>query len=157
MDKLIPELKEEFDRSNLSLKNSTLISKLDAEDQQQLLQLIQSGGSIKADEVTALLQEKNRLLKQLKDKEDTIKTLSGHSQAPPLSDHAGRVISADLKLRAALSAASESLTALKKQIAEFRSLEPDRSKTDTARLSILTKEEILEQCESLCEMLTIIY
>lgn len=151
LDKLIPELKEEFDRSNLSLKNSTLISKLDAEDQQQLLQLIQSGGSIKADEVTALLQEKNRLLKQLKDKEDTIKTLSGHSQAPPLSDHAGRVISADLKLRAALSAASESLTALKKQIAEFRSLEPDRSKTDTARLSILTKEEILEQCESLCE------
>lgn len=157
LDKLIPELKEEFNRSNLSLKNSTLIAKLDAEDQQQLLRLIQSGGSIKADEVTALLQEKNRLLKQLEDKEDTIKTLSGHSQAPPLSDHAGRVISADLKLRAALSAASESLNALKKQITEFRSLALDRSETDTARLSILTKEEILEQCEALCNMLTIIY
>lgn len=64
LDNLIPELREEFDQNNLSLKNSTLISKLNAEDQQQILQRIRSGIPIKTSEITAL------------HKEDTIKTLS---------------------------------------------------------------------------------
>ncbi len=181
LDKLIPELKEEFDRSNLSLKNSTLIAKLDEAEQRQILQLIRSGVSVKTDEISALLREKEKLLKQLKEKQDIIQSLSlenkalsendfatlhdqqikalqdeinalhAQSKQSTLSEHAGKLISADLKLRAAFSAAMDSLATLKNQIAEYQILK--RSDVKTEDYSTMTEEELLDHCETLASML----
>lgn len=188
LDKLIPELKEEFDRSNLSLKNSTLIAKLDEAEQRQILQLIRSGGSVKTDEISALIHEKDRLLKQLKEKQDMIQSLSlenkalsendfatlhnqqvdikneqlkalqdeinalhAQSKQSMLSEHAGKLISADLKLRAAFSAAIDSLATLKNQIAEYQVLK--RSDVKTEDYSTMDEDELLEHCETLASML----
>lgn len=188
LDKLIPELREEFDRSNLSLKNSTLIAKLDEAEQRQILQLIQSGVSVKTDEISALLREKEKLLKQLKEKQDMIRTLSRENKAlsendfatlhdqqmdikneqlkalqdeinalhaqnkqSTLSEHAGKLISADLKLRAAFSAAMDSLGTLKNQIAEYQLLKPSDVKTEG--YSTLTEEELFDHCKTLASML----
>lgn len=181
LDKLIPELKEKFDRSNLSLKNSTLIAKLDEAEQRQILQLIQSGVSVKTDEISALLREKEKLLKQLKEKQDMIQSLSvenkalsendfatlhdqqikalqdeinalhAQSKQSMLSEHAGKLISADLKLRAAFSAAIDSLATLKNQIAEYQVLK--RSDVKTEDYSTMNEDELLEHCETLASML----
>lgn len=131
LNKLIPELKEEFDRSNLSLKNSTLIAKLDEAEQRQILQLIRSGVSIKTDEINAL---------HAQNKQST------------LSEHAGKLISADLKLRSAFWAAMDSLGALKEQIAAYQELKCSDMKTDG--YSPMTEKEFLDHCEALTSMLS---
>lgn len=176
LDSLIPELREEFDRNNLSLKNGTLIARLDKDEQEQILQLIRSGASIKTDEIKALLHEKEELLKQIEEKERKIKALSNanhdeqlevkkeqvkalqeeinllrakEKEKPALSRQTGQLVHADMALRAAFSAAETTLQTLTDQIRAYLSLD----QKDADGFSVLDRQEIVEKSRKLVDML----
>lgn len=75
LNNLIPEIKEEFEKKNITVKEGSEISKLNEEEQRSLLYLIQSGEKINIEQVKQLNKEKAALQKEIKEKEDLIAKL----------------------------------------------------------------------------------
>lgn len=156
LDSLIPELKEEFDQHNISLKNSALLAKLDQEDQEKILLLIRAGASLKTNEITALIHEKEELLKKIESKENKIQKLQAdnhderldikdeqikalqeeladlksheENKAPQISSQTSQFIKAEMALKAAFAGTESAIDTLESQIDSF--LHNDFSDTD---------------------------
>ena len=72
---LLPELKEEFDKNNITLKEGSEIGKLNEDEQRQILAALHAGEKVSLDEIKALKKEKANLAKEIKEKEALISRL----------------------------------------------------------------------------------
>lgn len=72
---LLPELKEEFDKKNITLTEGSEIGKLNEEEQRQILDALRAGEKVSLDEIKALKKEKANLAKEIKEKEALISKL----------------------------------------------------------------------------------
>jgi hypothetical protein len=79
IDLLIPELKEEFLRNNISLADGANYSSLTEEEQQNILRLIQEGKKVSADDIKKLKHEKDAAQTELIQKERELSTLKEES------------------------------------------------------------------------------
>lgn len=172
LDSLIPELKEEFDQHNISLKNSALLAKLDPEDQEQILLLIRSGASLKTDEITTLIREKEELLKKIESKENKIQKLQADNhderldikdeqikalqeeladlkaqedKAPQISSYSSQLIKSEMALKAAFAGTDSAISTLESQLDSY--LKNDFS--DTEGFHFMDQTAINEQCNRL--------
>lgn len=172
LDSLIPELKEEFDQHNISLKNSALLAKLDPEDQEQILLLIRSGASLKTDEITTLIREKEELLKKIESKENKIQKLQADNHderldikdeqikalqeeladlkaqednAPQISSYTSQLIKSEMALKAAFAGTDSAISTLESQLDSY--LKNDFS--DTEGFHFMDQAAINEQCNRL--------
>lgn len=172
LDSLIPELKEEFDQHNISLKNSALLAKLDPEDQEQILLLIRSGASLKTDEITTLIREKEELLKKIESKENKIQKLQSDNhderldikdeqikalqeeladlkaqedKAPQISSYSSQLIKSEMALKAAFAGTDSAISTLESQLDSY--LKNDFS--DTEGFHFMDQAAINEQCNRL--------
>lgn len=75
---LIPELMTEFENNNISLKEGSMIAKLNIEEQQTILELVQKGN--KKEEILSLVAEKQKLQKQVTEKETCIQKLEAEKE-----------------------------------------------------------------------------
>lgn len=75
IDNLIPELKEEFEKNNISLKEGSNYSKLDENEQRMILNMIRAGQKVTPDEVTLLLKANKELTDKLSERDKKIKAL----------------------------------------------------------------------------------
>lgn len=83
LDKLIPELRELFNQNKLSLKAAIAYSALDEEAQSEIIKMINVDTS--PQEVKQLMQERQKLIKQLnasQEKIEVLKQTSSHSGEP---------------------------------------------------------------------------
>ena len=80
IDALIPELKEEFFRNNISLTEGANYSSLTEEEQQNILKLIQEGKKVSADDIKKLKQEKEAAQTELIQKERELSILKDESE-----------------------------------------------------------------------------
>lgn len=176
LDSLIPELKEEFDQHNISLKNSALLAKLDQEDQEKILLLIRSGASLKTDEITTLIHEKEELLKKIESKENKIQKLqadnhderlnikdeqikalqeeladlkSQEGKSPQISSKTSQLIKAEMALKAAFAGTDSAIDTLESQIDSF--LHNDFF--DTEGFDFMNQATINDQCNRLISKL----
>ena len=72
---LLPELKEEFEKNNITLKEGSEIGKLNEYEQKQILDALRAGEKVSLDEIKALKKEKANLAKEIKEKEALISKL----------------------------------------------------------------------------------
>lgn len=72
---LLPELKEEFERNNITLKEGSEIGKLNEDEQRQILAALHAGEKVSLDEIKALKKEKANMAKDIKEKEALISKL----------------------------------------------------------------------------------
>lgn len=72
---LLPELKEEFEKKNFTLKEGSEIGKLNEDEQRQILDALRAGEKVSLDEIKALKKEKANLAKEIKEKEALISKL----------------------------------------------------------------------------------
>lgn len=72
---LLPELKDEFDKKNITLTEGSEIGKLNEEEQKQILDALRTGEKVSLDEIKALKKEKANLAKEIKEKEALISKL----------------------------------------------------------------------------------
>lgn len=79
IDALIPELKEEFFRNNISLTEGANYSSLTEEEQQNILKMIQEGKKVSADDIKKLKQEKDAAQTELIQKERELSKLKEES------------------------------------------------------------------------------
>lgn len=75
LSNLIPELREEFEKNNITLTDSSNYAKLTEEEQRSILLMLQAGQKISSAEIAAILKEKNALAKELAEKEERIRLL----------------------------------------------------------------------------------
>ena len=68
LSKLIPELMEEFNKNNITLEQGSNYAKLNEEEQNTIVELLQSGKNFKNEEIKILLQEKAALKEELHNK-----------------------------------------------------------------------------------------
>lgn len=71
-EKLIPELKEEFDRGDITLKNGSAFAQLDEEGQRSILELIKKNGKVDAGDLAALKEEKAQREQRIKELENEL-------------------------------------------------------------------------------------
>ncbi len=79
VERLIPELKELFDRNGITLNDGANYAKLSPEEQRQLLTVIEAGEGKK--EVHALYEKLNRLQAEISDREQNMKRLEEEKSA----------------------------------------------------------------------------
>lgn len=72
---LLPELKEEFEKNNITLKEGSEIGKLNEDEQRQILDALRAGEKVSLDEIKALKKEKANMAKEIKEKEALISKL----------------------------------------------------------------------------------
>ncbi len=72
---LLPELKEEFEKNNITLREGSEIGKLDEAEQKQILDALRAGEKVSLDEIKALKKEKANMAKDIKEKEALISKL----------------------------------------------------------------------------------
>ncbi len=72
---LLPELKDEFDKKNITLTEGSEIGKLNEEEQRQILDALRAGEKVSLNEIKALKKEKANLAKEIKEKEALISKL----------------------------------------------------------------------------------
>lgn len=72
---LLPELKDEFDKKNITLTEGSEIGKLNEDEQRQILDALRTGEKVSLDEIKALKKEKANLAKEIKEKEALISKL----------------------------------------------------------------------------------
>jgi len=72
---LLPELKDEFDKKNITLTEGSEIGKLNENEQRQILDALRAGEKVSLDEIKALKKEKANLAKEIKEKEALISKL----------------------------------------------------------------------------------
>ncbi len=72
---LLPELKEEFEKNNITLKEGSEIGNLNEDEQRQILDALRAGEKVSLDEIKALKKEKANLAKEIKEKEALISKL----------------------------------------------------------------------------------
>lgn len=176
LDSLIPELKEEFENHNISLKNSALIAKLEPEDQEQLLLLIRSGAALKTAEITTLIHEKEDLLKKIESKENKIEQLQAENhderlgikddqikalkqelanlkaneeKKPQISTQTSQIIKAEMALKAAFAGTESAIDTLETQLDSYLKNDFD----DTEGFSFMTQDTINERCNQLISKL----
>lgn len=70
--KLIPELKEEFDKNNITVKDGSKFAQLDCETQKTILEMIKAGQKVGQDELAILKKEKELTENRLKDLENSL-------------------------------------------------------------------------------------
>lgn len=75
IDNLIPELKEEFEKNNITLKEGSNYSKLTESEQNMILNMIRAGQKVTPEEVALLLREKKELTDQVIERDKKIKVL----------------------------------------------------------------------------------
>lgn len=178
LNKLIPELKEEFDRNNISLKAGSNYARLSEEEQYSILKVIQSGIQVSANEIQTLLKDKNELLKKMEAKENQIEKLkaavsgespSGHleriksleNELNLLKDKSGiiptqntELLKADLQTRNALDQVQTAISFLLKSLSQLEEL---RSKqADMQELNIISQDEIRQKKQIFTDMLNIV-
>ena len=73
-EKLIPELKAEFDKGAITLKNGSSFAQLDEEGQRSILELIQRTGKVEAGDLAALKAEKHKREERIKELEEELLT-----------------------------------------------------------------------------------
>lgn len=177
LNKLIPELKEEFDRNNISLKAGSNYARLSEDEQYSILKVIQSGIQVSVNEIQTLLKDKNELLKKIEAKENQIEKLKAASGDSP-SEHIERIkslenelnllkdkssilslqdtelLKADLQARNALDQVQTAITFLLQSLSQLEEL---RSKqTDMKKLDIISPEEIQQKKQAFTNMLNIV-
>lgn len=178
LNKLIPELKEEFDRNNISLKAGSNYARLSEDEQYSILKVIQSGIQVSANEIQTLLKDKNELLKKMEAKENQIEKLkaavsgespSGHleriksleNELNLLKDKSGiiptqntELLKADLQTRNALDQVQTAISFLLKSLSQLEEL---RSKqADMQELNIISQDEIRQKKQIFTDMLNIV-
>lgn len=178
LNKLIPELKEEFDRNNISLKAGSNYARLSEDEQYSILKVIQSGIQVSANEIQTLLKDKNELLKKMVAKENQIEKLkaavsgespSGHleriksleNELNLLKDKSGiiptqntELLKADLQTRNALDQVQTAISFLLKSLSQLEEL---RSKqADMQELNIISQDEIRQKKQIFTDMLNIV-
>lgn len=178
LNKLIPELKEEFDRNNISLKAGSNYARLSEEEQYSILKVIQSGIQVSANEIQTLLKDKNELLKKMEAKENQIEKLkaavsgespSGHleriksleNELNLLKDKSGiiptqntELLKADMQTRNALDQVQTAISFLLKSLSQLEEL---RSKqADMQELNIISQDEIRQKKQIFTDMLNIV-
>lgn len=79
ISKLIPELQEMFDKNNISINEGENYSKLDENEQRQILSLIESGKN--KEEINALYEKLNRMRREIDDKKKEISTLEADKKS----------------------------------------------------------------------------
>ncbi len=79
-NKLLPELKEEFDKNKLTLTEGSEIGKLSEEEQRVILSLIQSGEKVPVEQIRQLKKEKADLEKTILNKESQIEKLQRETE-----------------------------------------------------------------------------
>lgn len=72
---LLPELKDEFEKNNITLKEGSEIGKLNEDEQRQILDALRAGEKVSLDEIKTLKKEKANLAKEIKEKEALISKL----------------------------------------------------------------------------------
>ena len=75
INNLLPELKEEFEKNNITLREGSEIGKLNEEEQRQILAALHAGEKVSLDEIKALKKEKANMAKEIKEKEALISKL----------------------------------------------------------------------------------
>lgn len=177
LNRLIPELKEEFDRNNISLKAGSNYARLSEEEQYSILKVIQSGIQVSANEIQTLLKDKNELLKKIETKENQIEKLKAASGDSPsehmehikslenelnlLKDKSGiiptqntELLKADLQTRNALDQVQTAISFLLKSLSQLEEL---RSKqADMQELNIISQDEIRQKKQIFTDMLNIV-
>lgn len=73
--RLIPELREEFDRKNITLKEGSNYSRLSEEEQHTILSMLRAGEKVSASEIDTLLKEKKGLSEKIEEQQRTIQML----------------------------------------------------------------------------------
>ena len=75
INKLIPELKEEFEQNNITLSESSNYAKLDEEEQKAILDMLKAGKKVSEKEIKILLSEKKQLANSLEATKEKIAEL----------------------------------------------------------------------------------
>lgn len=177
LNKLIPELKEEFDRNNISLKAGSNYARLSEDEQYSILKVIQSGIQVSVNEIQTLLKDKNELLKKIEAKENQIEKLKAASGDSP-SEHMERIkslenelnllkdksgiiptpdtelLKADLQTRNALDQVQTAITFLLKSLSQLEELRSRQA--DIQELNIISQDEIRQKKQTFTDMLNIV-
>lgn len=177
LNKLIPELKEEFDRNNISLKAGSNYARLSEDEQYSILKVIQSGIQVSVNEIQTLLKDKNELLKKIEAKENQIEKLKAASGDSP-SEHMERIkslenelnllkdksgiiptpdtelLKADLQTRNALDQVQTTITFLLKSLSQLEELRSRQA--DIQELNIISQDEIRQKKQTFTDMLNIV-
>lgn len=127
IDNLIPELKDEFEKNNISLKEGSNYSKLSENEQRMILNMIRAGEKVTPDEVTLLLKEKKELTEKLFEKDNMIKQLEEE-----------KIQTDDSHL---LSEKEDEIESLKKEI-EILKTQEKKTTSFTPSQSALTKADL---------------
>jgi hypothetical protein len=123
IDSLIPELKEEFQNSNITLAEGANYSSLTEEEQRTILSLIQEGKKVSQEDIKALKREKLDAQTELIHKEGEISKLKEESQKLQ-EKHKEELEKIKLEL-------DQEKEKIKKEITEeIRSNNPDRIRVD---------------------------
>ncbi|MDI9242326.1 ParB/RepB/Spo0J family partition protein [Fusibacillus kribbianus] len=73
IDKLIPELKKEFEKHNITLKEGSSYSKLSEEEQRTIYEMIQAGKTVSAAEAENMKRQKEKADQELARLQDSLK------------------------------------------------------------------------------------
>ena len=134
LDDLIPELKEEFLRNNITVTEGANYSSLSVEEQQSILKLIQEGKKVSADDIKKLKQEKEAAQTELILKEREISKLREESDNRQ-EEHRQELEKIKQELE-------QERDQIRQEISEeIRSNNPDRTKVEMLEKSLKKKEE----------------
>lgn len=133
LQNLIPELREEFEKNNITLTDSSNYAKLTEEEQRSILLMLQAGQKISSAEIAAILKEKNALAKELAEKEEKIKLLEESEKEPENSfDDQSDIIEAQ----------ESEIEQLKQEIAELKERGSSNRISFSQEQSLLVKNHL---------------
>lgn len=134
LSNLIPELREEFEKNNITLTDSSNYAKLTEDEQRSILLMLQTGQKISSAEVAAILKEKNALAKELDEKEKKIRLLE---EAKTNQHVNGADNQSDI-----IEAQETEIELLKQEIAELKERESSNRISFNKEQSLLAKNDL---------------
>jgi len=158
VSKLIPGLQEEFDKNNISLKEASGYASLSEEEQQIILNMIQSGNKVTKEEIALLKQQKEeesqkniQLMEELEEAKAELEKMKQQEQeATPVQDAESMKL-AEERLKE-LQKKDAYIKQLEKNVADMQKSANVENKRDLApvEMSVLKRNLTLRNSLKLC-------
>lgn len=139
ISKLIPELQKMFDENHISLKDGENFSKLDEEEQRQILALIENGSD--KQEINSLFEKMKTMKREIDDKKKEIDTLKEETVRAQKEVEREKRNAADLEEKIRLQIEKEME---QKNIAELDKLREELKQTQLKLKVSQNKQDVLE-------------
>lgn len=135
-EKLIPELKEEFDNHNITVKDGSAFAQLDEESQKNILEIIKKNGKVNDSELLALKEERTLKEKRISELEKELE--EKNNKLTDAEEKAATVIEKNNELILSLNKSREDFA--KKEELLRQSLEEEIKSNNQDNLTNLQKE-----------------